>query len=77
MLRKWEARVKQIEKWASHYERKPLSSVYRPRLAKAEEPSSIWKLFHRQNHAFNFVNSCKESAHVFALECKMGNGQRI
>lgn len=69
--------MKQIEERASHYERKPLSSVYRPRLAKPEEPSSIWKLFHRQNQAFNFVKSCKESVHVFALECKRGNGQRI
>ncbi|XP_029388094.1 DNA-directed primase/polymerase protein isoform X2 [Mus pahari] len=76
-MRKWDARVKQIEERASHYERKPLSSVYRPRLAKPEEPSSVWKLFHRQNQAFNFVKSCKESVHVFALECKVGNGQRI
>lgn len=74
---KWESMVKQIEERASHYERKPLSSVYRPRLSKPEEPSSIWKIFHRQNQAFNFVKSCKESVHVFALEHKMGNGQRI
>lgn len=77
MRRKWESLQKQIEERASHYERKPLSSAYRPRLAKPEEPSSIWKLFRRQNQAFNFVKSCKESVHVFALECKMGNGQRI
>lgn len=68
---------KQIEERASHYERKPLSSVYRPRLSKPEEPPSIWKLFRRQNQAFNFVKSCKENVHVFALECKAGDGQRI
>uniref|UniRef100_A0A8D2CLZ7 DNA-directed primase/polymerase protein n=1 Tax=Sciurus vulgaris TaxID=55149 RepID=A0A8D2CLZ7_SCIVU len=77
MMGKWEAKLKRIEERASHYERKPLSSVYRPRLSKSEEPPSIWKLFHRQNQAFNFVKSCKEDVHVFALECKGGDGQRI
>lgn len=77
MKRKWEAKLKQIEERASLYERKPLSSVYRPRLSKPEEPPSIWKLFHRQSQAFNFVKSCKEDVHVFALECKVGDGQRI
>lgn len=60
MNRKWEEKLKQIEERASHYERKPLSSVYRPRLSKPEEPPSIWRLFHRQAQAFNFVKSCKE-----------------
>ncbi|XP_027454193.2 DNA-directed primase/polymerase protein isoform X6 [Zalophus californianus] len=77
MERKWEAKLKQIEERASRYERKPLSSVYRPRLSKPEEPPSIWKLFHRQTQAFNFVKSCKEDVHVFALEYKVGDGQRI
>ncbi|XP_051025615.1 DNA-directed primase/polymerase protein [Acomys russatus] len=77
MMRKWEATLRQIEERASHYERKPLSSRYRPRLSKPEEPSSIWKLFYRQNQAFNFVKSCKETVHVFALECKAGNGRRV
>ncbi|XP_008708710.1 DNA-directed primase/polymerase protein isoform X3 [Ursus maritimus] len=77
MERKWEAKLKQIEERASRYERNPLSSVYRPRLSKSEEPPSIWKLFHRQTHAFNFVKSCKEEVHVFALEYKVGDGQRI
>ncbi|XP_052018453.1 DNA-directed primase/polymerase protein isoform X2 [Apodemus sylvaticus] len=77
MMRKWESLRKQIEERASHYEKKPLSSVYRPRLARPEEPSSIWKLFHRQSQAFNFVKSCKENVHIFALECKVGNGQRV
>ncbi|KAM9043495.1 DNA-directed primase/polymerase protein isoform 3-T12 [Megaptera novaeangliae] len=77
MKRKWEAKLEQIEERASHYEREPLSLVYRPRLSKPEEPPSIWKLFHRQTQAFNFVKSCKEDVHVFALECKVGDGQRI
>ncbi|XP_065802508.1 DNA-directed primase/polymerase protein isoform X1 [Muntiacus reevesi] len=77
MKRKWEATLKQIEERASQYERRPLTSVYRPRLSKPEEPPSIWKLFHRQTQAFNFVKSCKEEVHVFALECRVGDGQRI
>uniref|UniRef100_A0A2K6M0T7 DNA-directed primase/polymerase protein n=1 Tax=Rhinopithecus bieti TaxID=61621 RepID=A0A2K6M0T7_RHIBE len=77
MNRKWEEKLKQIEERASHYERKPLSSVYRPRLSKPEEPPSIWRLFRRQAQAFNFVKSCKEDVHVFALEYKVGDGQRI
>ncbi|XP_023555450.1 DNA-directed primase/polymerase protein [Octodon degus] len=77
MMGKWEAKLKQIEERASCYERKPLSSVYRPRLSKPEDPPSIWKLFHRQSQAFNFVKSCKENVHVFALEYKVGDGQRI
>ncbi|KAB0373498.1 hypothetical protein FD755_015157 [Muntiacus reevesi] len=77
MKRKWEAMLKQIEERASQYERRPLTSVYRPRLSKPEEPPSIWKLFHRQTQAFNFVKSCKEEVHVFALECRVGDGQRI
>nr|KAF6428306.1 primase and DNA directed polymerase [Rousettus aegyptiacus] len=60
MKRKWEAKLKKIEERASSYERKPLSLVYRPRLSKPEEPSSVWKLFHRQTEAFNFVKNCKE-----------------
>ncbi|XP_015999474.2 DNA-directed primase/polymerase protein isoform X2 [Rousettus aegyptiacus] len=77
MKRKWEAKLKKIEERASSYERKPLSLVYRPRLSKPEEPSSVWKLFHRQTEAFNFVKNCKEDVHVFALEYKVGDGQRI
>ncbi|XP_019522481.1 PREDICTED: DNA-directed primase/polymerase protein [Hipposideros armiger] len=77
MERKWEAKLKRIEERASRYERKPLSSVYRPRLSKPEEPPSVWKLFPRQTQAFNFVKNCKEDVHVFALECKVDSGQRI
>ncbi|XP_008055415.1 DNA-directed primase/polymerase protein [Carlito syrichta] len=77
MNRKWEAKLQQIEERASHYKRKPLSLVYRPRLSKPEQPPSIWKLFHRQTQAFNFARSCKEDVHVFALEYKVGDGQRV
>ncbi|XP_063090740.1 DNA-directed primase/polymerase protein isoform X2 [Cavia porcellus] len=77
MTRKWETRLKQIEERALGYEKKPLPSVYRPRLSKPEDPPSIWKLFHRQDQAFNFVKSCKENVHVFALEYKVDDGRRI
>lgn len=58
--RKWEERVKDIEELASQYQRKPLCSRYRPLLSKPWQPSSIWKLFHRQIQAFNFAKNCKE-----------------
>ncbi|XP_040822218.1 DNA-directed primase/polymerase protein isoform X2 [Ochotona curzoniae] len=77
MSRKWEEKLKQIEERASYYQAKPLCSVYRPRLSKLEEPPSIWKLFHRQRQAFNFAKTCKQDVHVFALEYKTGDGQRI
>ncbi|XP_036619274.1 DNA-directed primase/polymerase protein [Trichosurus vulpecula] len=77
MKRKWEEKLKKIEERASQYERRPLGSVYRPRLSKPEDPSSVWRLFHRQAQAFNFVRTCKEDVHVFALEHKVGDGQRI
>ncbi|XP_071076272.1 DNA-directed primase/polymerase protein isoform X3 [Desmodus rotundus] len=77
MKRKWEAKLKQIEEQAACYERNPLPSVYRPRLSKPEEPSPVWNLFPRQAQAFNFVKSCKEDVHVFALEHEVGEGQRI
>ncbi|XP_074084976.1 DNA-directed primase/polymerase protein isoform X2 [Macrotis lagotis] len=77
MKRKWEEKLKKIGERASQYERRPLVSVYRPRLSQPEDPSSIWKLFHRQAQAFNFVRTCKEEVHVFALEHKVGDGQRV
>ncbi|XP_053515879.1 DNA-directed primase/polymerase protein isoform X1 [Artibeus jamaicensis] len=77
MKRKWEAKLKQIEEQASHYEQNPLPSVYRPRLSKPGDPSPVWKLFPRQAQAFNFVKSCKEDVHVFALEHEVGEGQRV
>ncbi|XP_068952135.1 DNA-directed primase/polymerase protein isoform X2 [Petaurus breviceps papuanus] len=77
MKRKWEEKLKKIGERASQYERRPLGSVYKPRLSKPEDPSSVWRLFHRQAQAFNFVRTCKEDVHVFALEHKVGDGQRI
>ncbi|XP_036911058.1 DNA-directed primase/polymerase protein isoform X3 [Sturnira hondurensis] len=77
MKRKWEAKLKQIEEQASRYERNPLPSVYRPRLSNPEDPSPVWELFPRQAQAFDFVKSCKEDVHVFALEHEVGKGQRI
>nr|XP_020863328.1 DNA-directed primase/polymerase protein isoform X2 [Phascolarctos cinereus] len=77
MKRKWEEKLKKIGERASQYEKRPLGSVYRPRLSKPADPSSVWRLFHRQAQAFNFVRTCKEDVHVFALEHKVADGQRI
>ncbi|XP_065692230.2 DNA-directed primase/polymerase protein isoform X1 [Patagioenas fasciata] len=77
MERKWEERLKKVQERASHYERNPLPPVYRPRLSKPFMPSSVWKIFHRQVEAFNYVKTCKEDVHVFALENKTQSGQRF
>ncbi|NXH27123.1 PRIPO protein, partial [Myiagra hebetior] len=77
MKRKWQERLKKVEERASHYERNPLPTVYRPRLSKPSMPSSIWKIFSRQAEAFNYVKTCKEDVHVFALEKNTQNGQRF
>ncbi|NXS20192.1 PRIPO protein, partial [Mystacornis crossleyi] len=76
MKRKWQERLKKVEERASHYERNPLPTVYRPRLSKPSMPSSVWKIFSRQAEAFNYVKTCKEDVHVFALEKNTQNGQR-
>ncbi|XP_060119722.1 DNA-directed primase/polymerase protein-like isoform X1 [Heteronotia binoei] len=75
--RKWEERMKDIEELASQYQKKPLCSPYRPLLSKPWQPSSVWKLFHRQIQAFNFAKNCKEDVHVFALEKNAENKQRF
>ncbi|NWW61363.1 PRIPO protein, partial [Ifrita kowaldi] len=77
MKRKWQERLKKVEERASHYERNPLPAVYRPRLSKPSMPSSVWKIFSRQAEAFNYVKSCEEDVHVFALEKNTQNGQRF
>ncbi|NXT10889.1 PRIPO protein, partial [Prunella fulvescens] len=77
MKRKWQERLKKVEELASHYERNPLPTVYRPRLSKPSMPSSVWKIFSRQAEAFNFVKTCKEDVHVFALEKSTQSGQRF
>ncbi|XP_035753669.1 DNA-directed primase/polymerase protein isoform X2 [Egretta garzetta] len=77
MKRKWEERLKKVEELASHYERNPLPPVYRPKLSKPFLPSSVWKIFCRQAEAFNYVKTCKEDVHVFALEKNTHSGQRF
>ncbi|XP_071599388.1 DNA-directed primase/polymerase protein [Heliangelus exortis] len=77
MKRNWEERVKKLEELASHYERNPLPPVYRPRLSKPFEPSPVWKIFYRQAEAFNYVKTCKEDVHVFALERSTQSRQRF
>ncbi|NXS33643.1 PRIPO protein, partial [Pomatostomus ruficeps] len=77
MKRKWLERLKKVEELASHYERNPLPTVYRPRLSKPSMPSSVWKIFSRQAEAFNYVKTCKEDVHVFALEKNTRSGQRF
>ncbi|NWU39691.1 PRIPO protein, partial [Hylia prasina] len=76
MKRIWQERLKKVEELASHYERNPLPAVYRPRLSKPSMPSSVWKIFSRQAEAFNYVKTCKEDVHVFALEKNTQSGQR-
>ncbi|NXD35156.1 PRIPO protein, partial [Copsychus sechellarum] len=75
--RKWQERMKKVEELASHYERNPLPAVYRPRLSKPSMPSSVWKIFSRQAEAFNYVKTCQEDVHVFALEKNTQSGQRF
>ncbi|XP_014801141.1 PREDICTED: DNA-directed primase/polymerase protein [Calidris pugnax] len=77
MKRKWEERVKKVEELAAYYERNPLPPVYRPKLSKPFQPSSVWKIFCRQGEAFNYVKTCKEDVHVFALEKNTQSGQRF
>ncbi|NWV29295.1 PRIPO protein, partial [Origma solitaria] len=77
MKRKWQERLKKVEELASHYERNPLPTVYRPRLSKPSMPSSVWKIFSRQAEAFNYVKTCDEDVHVFALEKTTQSGQRF
>ncbi|XP_054370710.1 DNA-directed primase/polymerase protein isoform X2 [Molothrus ater] len=77
MERKWQERLKKVEELASHYERNPLPTVYRPRLSKPSMPSSVWKIFSRQAEAFNYVKACEEDVHVFALEKNTQSGQRF
>ncbi|NWR53503.1 PRIPO protein, partial [Regulus satrapa] len=77
MKRKWQERLKKVEELASHYERNPLPTVYRPRLSKPSMPSSVWRIFSRQAEAFNYVKACQEDVHVFALEKNTQSGQRF
>ncbi|XP_029005159.1 DNA-directed primase/polymerase protein isoform X2 [Betta splendens] len=74
-MRKWEERLKRVEQRAQSFQLCPLTTRYKPRLC---QPSSTWKLFPRQSLAIGFAQSCKEAAHVFALEKENTTlGQRI
>ncbi|XP_010863692.2 DNA-directed primase/polymerase protein [Esox lucius] len=74
----WGNRLKKVEQLAQSFQQCPLSSVYKPRLSRPWQPSSIWKLFPRQCMAIHFAQSCREDAHVFALEKEQTKmGQRI
>ncbi|KAM9028703.1 DNA-directed primase/polymerase protein isoform 4-T4 [Ara ararauna] len=75
--RSWEERLKEIEELASYYERNPLPPVYKPRLSQPFLPSRVWKIFCRQAEAFNYVKTCKEYVHVFALEKNTQSGPRF
>ncbi|GCC26963.1 DNA-directed primase/polymerase protein isoform X1 [Chiloscyllium punctatum] len=82
MKKNWKQRIKDIETLANNYQKNPISQTYKPKLSKPWQPSSVWKLFHRQHQAFNFAKSCKEDVHVFGLENEnekkeTGHGQRI
>uniref|UniRef100_A0A8C4URR6 Uncharacterized protein n=1 Tax=Falco tinnunculus TaxID=100819 RepID=A0A8C4URR6_FALTI len=66
--RKWEERLKKVEELASHYERNPLPPVYRPKLSKPSEPSSVWKIFCRQAEAFQYAKTCEEVNYLLG-EC--------
>ncbi|XP_030208701.1 DNA-directed primase/polymerase protein [Gadus morhua] len=76
-MRKWEERVKKVEGLAQAFHKTPLTTPYKPRLWPCQ-PSSVWKLFPRQNLAMSFTHTCKEDVHIFALEKeKAATGQRI
>ncbi|XP_077333425.1 DNA-directed primase/polymerase protein isoform X3 [Lithobates pipiens] len=78
MKRTWVEKCKQIEELASHYKSHPLNSPYRPRLAKPWQPSSVWRLFHRQAAALQLAKTCKEDVHIFALETVLDDvGRRL
>ncbi|XP_018421177.1 PREDICTED: DNA-directed primase/polymerase protein [Nanorana parkeri] len=78
MKRTWVEKCKNVEELACHYKRHPLNSPYRPKLAKPWQPSSVWRLFHRQAAAFEFAKTCKEAIHVFALEIVLDDaGKRL
>ncbi|XP_030275799.1 DNA-directed primase/polymerase protein isoform X1 [Sparus aurata] len=76
-MSKWGDRLKKVEQLAQSFQLKPLATRYKPRLWPCQ-PSSVWKLFPRQNMAISFAKSCKETVHVFALEKENTPlGQRI
>uniref|UniRef100_A0A3B5L9N0 DNA-directed primase/polymerase protein n=1 Tax=Xiphophorus couchianus TaxID=32473 RepID=A0A3B5L9N0_9TELE len=76
-MSRWGERLKKVERLAQSFQQNPLTTPYKPRLWPYQ-PSSVWKLFPRQNLAISFAHSCKEAVHVFALEKEKASlGQRI
>ncbi|XP_019714718.1 DNA-directed primase/polymerase protein-like [Hippocampus comes] len=76
-MKKWGERLKKVEQLAENFHHNPVIPRYKPRLWPCQ-PSSVWKLFYRQNVAIGFAQSCKEPVHVFALEKENAPwGQRI
>ncbi|XP_043969915.1 DNA-directed primase/polymerase protein [Gambusia affinis] len=76
-MSRWGERLKKVERLAQSFQQNPLTTPYKPRLWP-NQPSSVWKLFPRQNLAISFARSCKEAVHVFALEKEKASlGQRI
>ncbi|XP_063776784.1 DNA-directed primase/polymerase protein [Pseudophryne corroboree] len=76
MKRNWLEKCKKVEELASQYKRHPLSSAYLPKLFRVWQPSSVWRLFPRQDPAFQFAKTCKEDVHVFALETVLDEMER-
>nr|XP_057928643.1 DNA-directed primase/polymerase protein [Doryrhamphus excisus] len=76
-MSKWGQRLKKVEQLAEAFQNNPMVTRYKPRLLPCQ-PSSVWKIFPRQNLAISFAQSCKEPVHVFALEKEKAlPGQRI
>ncbi|KAM4051384.1 DNA-directed primase/polymerase protein isoform 1-T4 [Anomaloglossus baeobatrachus] len=76
MKRKWLEKLKKVEELASQYKRYPINTAYKPKLSRPWQPSSVWRLFHRQAAAFQFAKSCKEDVHTFALETVLDDTER-
>lgn len=57
---KWQDRLKSVEQRASSFQSSPLSCPYKPRLSRPWQPSSVWRLFPRQNTAIAFTQHIKQ-----------------
>ncbi|PWA29373.1 hypothetical protein CCH79_00013989, partial [Gambusia affinis] len=65
-MSRWGERLKKVERLAQSFQQNPLTTPYKPRLWP-NQPSSVWKLFPRQNLAINFARSCKEQHVVYSV----------
>ncbi|XP_067298859.1 DNA-directed primase/polymerase protein isoform X1 [Pseudorasbora parva] len=78
MVGKWQDRLKSVEQRASSFQSSPLCCPYKPRLSRPWQPSSVWRLFPRQNAAIAFIQHIKQDVHIFSLEREGSDaGQRI